>query len=119
MPASTEFLDHLLVESWNIIWLAAGHQPSVHHDFLVDPFCSRVAEVGPDSRPGCHGLAPDQTRADKHLWSVTNGRHRFAFAEEMARKFERFVTRTQRIRIHQTARDHKRIKFLTARLVQR
>src|SRR5436190_55985 len=57
MPAFTEFLDHLFIERGNVIWLAAGYQPVVHHDFLVDPFCSRVAEVDPDSRPRSHSLA--------------------------------------------------------------
>src|SRR6266480_495133 len=119
MPAFTEFLDHLLVERWNIIRLTTGHQSVVHHDFLVDPFCSRIAEVDPDSRPRSHSLASNQTRADEHLRSVTNGCYRFALAKEMPRKFERFVTRTQCIRIHQAARDHERIEFLRARLVHR
>src|SRR6266436_9224935 len=99
MPAFAEFLDHLLVERWDIIWLSAGYQSVIHHDFLVHPFCSRVAKVDPDRRPGSHGLASNQTRADEHLRPVTNGRDRFAFAKEMTRKFKRIVIRTQRIRI--------------------
>jgi hypothetical protein len=38
MPAFTEFLNHLFVERGDIIWLTAGDQSVVHHDFLVDSF---------------------------------------------------------------------------------
>jgi hypothetical protein len=32
-----EFVDHLLVERRNIVGLAAGNEPIVHHHFLVHP----------------------------------------------------------------------------------
>jgi hypothetical protein len=50
---------------------------------------------------------------------MTNGRHRFAFVEEMSRKFQCVLIRAQGIRIHESARDQERIKFLRAGLVER
>jgi hypothetical protein len=50
---------------------------------------------------------------------VANGRHRFALPEEVADEFERLVVRTQRIGIHQSARDQERIELLGLYVFQR
>ena len=89
MPAFGEFLDHLLVKRWNVIWLPTVDESIIHHDFPVDPICSGVAHVRLNCGRRGHGSAADQTRADEHLRSMADGRHRFSLAEEMTRKFKR------------------------------
>src|SRR5439155_26274661 len=100
LPAFGEFLDHLLVKRWNVIWPPTADESIIHRDFPVDPICSGVAHVRLNcGGPRGHGSVADQTRADEHLRSMANGRHRFSLAEEMTRKFKRILICSQRIRI--------------------
>src|SRR6266403_3901270 len=116
VPAFPEFLDHLLVERRNIIGLAACDQAVVHDDFFIHPTRSSVAHIGLNRWPRSHLSPANEVGADQYLRPVTNCCDRFAFAEEMARKFERVFVRTQRLRIKQAAGKHERIKFLRSRI---
>src|SRR6266849_1094911 len=88
-PAFAEFLDHLLVERRNIIGFAACDQAIIHDDFFIHPTRSSVTHIGLNRRPRSYLSSANEIRANQHLRPVTNCGHRFAFAEEMARKFER------------------------------
>jgi hypothetical protein len=46
-----EFFDHLLVERWNIVGLAAGNEAVVHHHFLVHPIATGIFHIVLDVLP--------------------------------------------------------------------
>src|SRR3954452_13842141 len=50
VPALGELLHELGVERGDVVGLAAGDQPSVGDDLLVDPLGARVAQVGAQAR---------------------------------------------------------------------
>src|SRR5882762_1823820 len=51
MPALSELFDHLLVESWYVVRLAAGYQAIVDNCFLVNPPRAGIFKIGLQGRP--------------------------------------------------------------------
>jgi hypothetical protein len=46
-----ELLDHLLTKRRQVVGLAAGHQPIVDDDFLIDPISPGIFQIGLQRRP--------------------------------------------------------------------
>src|SRR2546428_4971810 len=119
MPAFAEFFDHLFLERWNIVRLAARNQAVIDNDLFIHPISASVFHIGLDRRPGSERSAAYYASIDQHPWPVTNRCDRFAFAKEMARELECFRSGAELVGIHQSARDHERVEFFRPSVVQR
>src|SRR5690606_6243585 len=80
--ALRDLLDQLAVESRQVVGSAAGDEPLVDDDFLVDPVATRVADIGLEA--GVRGqLAPfEDAGFDEYPWSMADRGDRLAFLEE-------------------------------------
>src|SRR5438105_11936948 len=79
-----ELLDHLLVEGWEVVGLAARDDSLVDDDLLVDPVAARVADVGLERRPRRDAPAADGARLDEHPRAVADDGDRLARVHEVA-----------------------------------
>ena len=64
VAAFGELLDQLLVERWNVVGLATGHEAVFDDDLLLDSVAARIPDVCLKRRPGGQRPIPHDARLD-------------------------------------------------------
>src|SRR3982751_6825082 len=67
-----ELLDHLPIESWDVVRLAAGDDAVINHNLLVDPVRAGVLQIGLQRWPGSDRPAAHGFSVDERPWSMAN-----------------------------------------------
>jgi DNA end-binding protein Ku len=99
-----ELLHELGAERGQVVGLAAGDQPAVDDDLLVDPLATRVADVGLDAGPRGDLAAADQVALDQRPRAMADHRHRLALLEEPGDEAHHVVLGAQPVRVRHAAR---------------
>src|SRR2546423_2664105 len=114
-----ELLDHLLVERRDVVRLAAGHEPVVDDDLLVDPAAAGVPDVGLQARPRRHLAVADAVRLDQHPRAVADHRDGLPLVEEVAREPDHARVHPHLVRVADASRDQQRVVVGGAHRVDR
>src|SRR5215469_14701272 len=95
-----EQLEHLPVERWNIIRLAAGDHVAVTHGLLIDPIGARVFQVCYKRRPGRHAATARRAGFQDGPWAVADRRDRLSGVEEGFHEGHGLWLHAELIRVH-------------------
>src|SRR5438045_8898802 len=99
MHPLTDLLDDLRAEGVEIVRLAAGHQPRVDVNLLVDPVAAGVADVRLEARPGRERPPLDDAGLDESPGAVADCGHRLPGLEEGPRERDCLVLRPKDVRV--------------------
>lgn len=94
-----EFLNDLLAECWQIVWLATGDESIVRVNFNVDPRAAGVANVRLQARPRGQRSTANHIGLDEHPWTMTDCPDRFPGVEEGMHECDGILVRAQMIRV--------------------
>src|SRR5436190_3006488 len=114
-----ELLHDLVAERIEVIGLAAGDQPRVHVDLLVDPVPAGVADVRLEARPGRDRAALEHVGLDERPRPVTDHTDRLAGLEERANERHGVLDSAQLIGVRHAARQYQPVVVGCIRLGER
>src|SRR5918994_2884935 len=102
-----DLLRHLGAEGGEVVRLAARDEAVVHHDLLVDPVASRVADVGLDARPGSDLAVAQDVRLDQGPGAMADRGDRLLRLEEGAHETNGVVVGAQEVGVGHAAGKHE------------
>src|SRR5260370_38120617 len=103
VPALRELFDHLLVEGWYVVRLAAGYQAAVDNYFFVDPPGAGIVKIGLQGRPRSNCAAAHDICLDQRPWCMTDRGDGLATIEKAFYEFYRARYGAQDVRVPQSA----------------
>jgi hypothetical protein len=115
MSAFRKFLDHFATKSGDVVRLSARDQPSVCHDFLVDPCRSSISEICLDGWEGSQRSSLNRISFDERNRTVADCCDRFTAHGKGSNKVDRLFFDAQIVRVHLAARKKQRIESIRDR----
>src|SRR5438093_5190936 len=115
----SKLLDHLSIECWDVVRLAARHQSFVGYHLAVDPFATSISDIRTQRGPRSQSPSRYDYRLNEHPRRVADCRDRLPSVKKAAHELHSAFALPQTVWIHHASRKQQSIKVVRSHAIER